>query len=303
MGISSIRRLTINNSSIINNYYNNGQSVGSGIFVNGGERVVATNTTFANKTNASNKTGGVAVALGGIFRIRNSIIAGNRNQNNAGAQDASGLIVSLGNNLISDTTGNSFDPNSPLLTGNISNVPANLAPLANYGGSTMTRAPLSILRRLTSETTASLNLSCGAENLAFALVADQRGTGAPRKTGASVNIGAFERNIIFDQSSITSGSLNLPYNGGAGVQLSAQRQNNFAFNPENDSPAAPTQFSVVPNAGEQMPPGLTLSAMGLTSGTLTQTGSLLLSSERADTDAMAGGQQFNIVINTTRRRR
>jgi hypothetical protein len=71
--------------------------------------------------------------------MRNSIIAGNRDHSPTGTQhpDCSGAITSEAYNLIESTTGCAITGN---ITGNLTGASANLGPLQNNGGQTLTHA-------------------------------------------------------------------------------------------------------------------------------------------------------------------
>ena len=91
--------------------------------------------------------GGVLVAPGtalnpeGTFNLRNTLIAGNTDISPprvGHAHDCGGTLISHGHNLIGDSTGCGFTRRG----GDRTNVTARLGPLANNGGSTLTRALL-----------------------------------------------------------------------------------------------------------------------------------------------------------------
>src|SRR6185369_15108000 len=89
-----------------------------------------------------------------------------------------------------------------------------LAPLGFYGGTTQTYALLS--------DSPAINAGNPVYNSSTQGTDDQRG--AVRVTGGRIDIGAFENNIDFDQSSLPNGSAGTSYS----QQLSATRQPTFS---------------------------------------------------------------------------
>ncbi len=127
----------------------------------------------------SDNTGGqFATVAGGVrgthIAIGHTIIAGNHGT----PPDCQGTLLSLGHNLIGDTTGCTIIGD---VTTNVLNVDPRLGPLAANGGSTFTHA-------LLPESPAR---DAGrARSGAFCPATDQRGT--PRPQGAACDIGAVE---------------------------------------------------------------------------------------------------------------
>ena len=249
----------------------------AGIYNGSGRFVQLLNATITN--NQSDSTAGAGVWNENFsnpsttVRARNSIIAGNISGNGSPV-DFVGGITNLGNNLI-----NNSNPG--------------LAPLGNYGGATATHALLPNSLALNAGDNCALTANtCGIAH--SALTDDQRGTNAPRKIGASVDIGAFEQNITFNQTSLPNGSVNANYN----QTLSVTRQTNFAdfadIQPKNL--VAPFTFSIVSIAGQNLPPGLSLAPNGTLSGTPTMTGTFTFTVKATDADGMASVQQFAMQI-------
>jgi hypothetical protein len=130
---------------------------------------------------ASGRGGGLAVAGAKVVSVANSILALNHAPGTA--PDVAGTVTSLGHNLVGivdgsagfgaagDRTGTS---GAPLLPG--------LGPLADNGGPTLTHALLP----------GSPALDAGSPNPIPGLDFDQRGPGFPRRSGVTVDIGAFE---------------------------------------------------------------------------------------------------------------
>ncbi len=138
------------------------------------------NLNLNNVTIANNQPFGVNNG-GGTINVRNTIIAGNR-------QDIAGAFVSNGNNLIGSTTGGSGFTQPTDKT----NVAANLAPLANNGGQTNTHLPNTGSPAIDAGNNCVVNLSCGANNPPVALTTDQRGSPFARQSRGTVDIGAVE---------------------------------------------------------------------------------------------------------------
>jgi CSLREA domain-containing protein len=105
---------------------------------------------------------------------------------------AGGPIVSQGHNLSSDGAGASGSSTGPggLLNafGDIRNTNANLGPLQNNGGSTLTHAPVFPSAAIDSGDDSVLGAPLG-------LTTDQRGTGFARLRGPHVDVGALESGV------------------------------------------------------------------------------------------------------------
>jgi hypothetical protein len=159
---------------------------------------------LVNCTVASNSaTGGLGGnpgqgIAGGIYNysatvsMLNTIIAGNRASNSS--PDLNGAFVSSGFNLIGNNQGA-----TNLSIFDFQNVTANLGPLQNNGGPTLTCAPVQ------GSLTINNGTSTGAPNT------DQRGV--PRPQGGAFDIGAVE---------VVTGSpifLGIAVNGGSGFYL------------------------------------------------------------------------------------
>jgi predicted outer membrane repeat protein len=255
----------VNNSTVSGNTATIGK--GGAVYVFGnGRSFQTTNTTITDNLSESSQTGGVFVEDGVDYSTRNTIISGNRNQNGAGAQDVSGVINSFGYNLLGSTTGNSYIGNT---TGNRIGA-ANLAPLANYGGATETHALLPN----------SQAIGAGDPNNSFNT--DQRGSVRP--IGGRADIGAFERNITLNPTTLPDGVHGVAYN----KQFSATRATNLAL--------ASFTFFVVPAAGQSLPPGLTLAADGTLAGTPTQGGTFTFTVKATDADGISGAALYTILI-------
>ncbi len=182
-GIASSGAVTLTNSTVSGNTANIN---GGGIFSNNGG--IITNSTVTNNTadadNNGTGDGGGIFRNGGVFTIRNSIIAGNFDRG-LQAPDLGSNAVGMGftnggNNLISANDGFAATFANSALIGTIA-APVNpqLSPLANYGGPTLTHALLPNSPAL------------DAGNNANAPVGDDQ-RGATRIFGSAVDIGAVE---------------------------------------------------------------------------------------------------------------
>jgi hypothetical protein len=174
--------LSINSSTIANNEATGGSTGGYGSAAipglgDGGGLYSAGGTVAINN---STLAGGESDYGGGIFnysgliplKLHDTILADNTA---GGGADLYGNIISLGHNLIGNTTWGTGFAASDLL-----NVNPQLGTLQNNGGPTQTMALL----------TGSPAIDAGDNASAPAF--DQRGTGFPRIVGGTIDIGAFE---------------------------------------------------------------------------------------------------------------
>jgi hypothetical protein len=175
--------LFVTNSTISGNTAGGVPGAGGGIYdQTGGGHIFIVNSTIANNTSVG-AGGGVRIEPNGEGTFSNTIVAGN-NSNGTLEEDASGIVMSNGTNLIGSTSGSSGWIASDLL-----NVNPLLAPLGNNGGSTFTHALLP----------GSPAVNAGNNSLAIdpltmlPLMQDQRGRS--RFVGGknpTVDIGAYE---------------------------------------------------------------------------------------------------------------
>ena len=290
-GILNESSLIVINSTISGNSVAlSSNGTGAGIRTNGPTTIVS--STITNNTGAgSNNASGVFSSVGGVI-VRNSIIAGN--VNNATVPDVWGGFVSRGNNLVGNASSSSgFNQASDLKGTSSSLLNPNLAPLGNYGGVLETHAPLSNSQALNAGNDCVLTLDgCGDNNQD--ITTDQRGI--PRKIGSAVDIGSFEQNITFNQSTLPRGYLNVFYS----QTLTVTRQMSLAgfayVNSRLPDSIAPFTFSIIPIAGQHLPPGLTLAPDGTISGTPSLTGIYAFTVKATDTDGMSGAAQHTIQI-------
>lgn len=292
-GYAELRNITLTGNSALQT--GNGPTADGGAIYADGNYVgtsMATidiiNSTIAGNS-AVNAGGGTFMKqIPGSFAVMNfvnSIEAGNTAPS---GPNVSGELISYGYNLIGNNSGLSWAGNSPSLVGNIvgtagSPVDPKFAPFGDYGG------PTQMLVLLPNSP------AINAANPSFFDALDQRSS--PRPIGGRADIGAYEQTISIDQATLINGVRNLPYLNGAGAQLTATRQSNFAAKGESqpDAVMAPTQFTVAPFGGS-LPPGLTLSPTGLLSGTPTTAGSFTFAIKATDTDGQSGVRQYTMQI-------
>jgi hypothetical protein len=182
-GILSLGAATITNSTISGNIAT--AFFGGGI--TSGGSITITNSTISGNIAASGSGGGVFNL--GSASVKNTLIA--LNTASAGP-DVSNVFISMGHNLIGKADGSSGFSNGVNgdQVGSIAS-PLNpkLGPLQNNGGPTETLALLS----------GSPAIDAGDDSVLGSplfLTTDQRGPGFPRKSGAHVDIGAFEFQVF-----------------------------------------------------------------------------------------------------------
>lgn len=180
---------------------------GGGIWNEGTNNGVSGVMTLINSTVAGNMLEGNRCDGGGVFNnggtvnARNTIFAGNTGNCAPGrfnGPDFNGRLVSQGYNLIGIqecfTSGGIIFCRPEIsgnTTGNILNVNAQLGPLADNGGQTLTHALLA----------GSPAINAGSNALAVdqnnnPLTTDERGVGFPRINNATVDMGAYETLLL-----------------------------------------------------------------------------------------------------------
>ncbi|HEX2640959.1 MAG TPA: choice-of-anchor Q domain-containing protein, partial [Pyrinomonadaceae bacterium] len=193
--------------------------------------------------NASTLTGGgivnVAGVLGlGVTNLRNTIVAFNNavivGGNLSLSDDALGVFNSLGNNLL----GNNLNAEAsfqasvfvgvtpvPNVNGDIVGsvsvgtlvIDPKLGPLANNGGPTDTRAVLAGSPALNRGNNCVQTDSCASDPNPFTLpeplLTDQRGTGFPRIGSGTVEIGAYELQVVPTAANVSVAGQVLDENG------------------------------------------------------------------------------------------
>ncbi|MBS1795541.1 MAG: CSLREA domain-containing protein [Acidobacteria bacterium] len=299
-------------------FYNNSAGQAS-VLYGGSVNAEIVNSTFSGNTETAGGYG--TLYLRGTVVIRNSTFAGNSGFSHlylstelasltlgntivAGGPftdiyRAGGTVTSNGGNVLgkNSNAGPTFaaagTPNANLDFVGTSAAPVNplLAPLANYGGPTPTRALLPGSPALNNGVGCVVDNSC-APAIAAALTVDQRG--APRLIGAAVDSGAFETNVTIEPATLPNGNTIQVYN----QQLTATRLTSFAGNRVSKETAAfaPTDFALVPVAGQTLPPGVTLSSGGLLAGMPTAGGTYTFTVRATDADGAAGVRQYTVQI-------
>ena len=166
---------TLNNSTVSGNQACN---TGGGIYSRG---VLSLNNSTISNNTAPGQGGGIRNGDGGIaITLQNSIISGNT------VSDCSGLITSLGYNLIGNNTGCTITPTDGDLIGTPATpINATLTPLQDNGGPTFTHALMSDSPAIDAGNPASPGSGGNA-----CLSTDQRG--ASRLQGNACDMGAFE---------------------------------------------------------------------------------------------------------------
>ncbi|MBK6589387.1 MAG: Ig-like domain repeat protein [Acidobacteria bacterium] len=136
-----------------------------------------------------------------ITSLRNTLVGGNTGRNfSTTTQDVNvvplpnSMIVSDGYNLDSDGTSGFVNGANGDIVGSLGlPINAQLASLANNGGTTQTHALLNGSPAINAGNDCVLTANgCGANDPVVGLTTDQRGAGFARKVGSHVDIGAFE---------------------------------------------------------------------------------------------------------------
>jgi hypothetical protein len=148
--------------------------------------------TLVNVTitgNSARTGGGIFHQAGGGTAIKNTIIAQNLVAVTGAGPDVSGAFISQGHNLIGDAAGNTdFTGAGDQVGDSVNPIDPLLGPLASNGGRTQTHALLGRSPALNKGDNNAIDPTTFQP-----LTTDQRGAGFPRKKGAFVDIGAFEK--------------------------------------------------------------------------------------------------------------
>jgi hypothetical protein len=174
------------NKTIVGRYYRGGSGGHGGGIYNAGT-VLADNVTIAfNKTGLAdewidsyyyNAAAGGGISTTGVIQMRNTLITGNLSEN--AGPDCSGIISSIGYNLVGDISGCTVVITA---TDIISTPHTFLAPFADNGGDTWTHALMPGSRAIDAG-------SC-LDSKGITVTVDQRGIARP--IGVTCDIGAFE---------------------------------------------------------------------------------------------------------------
>ena len=132
-GVANTGQGALGNSTISGN---SASQNGGGIFNNDPSAVFVFISSTISNNSAGGSGGGIAAASGAVGG-ENTIIASNAATSLG--PDCQGVVASVGNNLVGNTDGCNFIAT----TGDKTNVAANLGPLQNNGGPTLTHALLS----------------------------------------------------------------------------------------------------------------------------------------------------------------
>jgi hypothetical protein len=172
-GVESFGPFYVVDSTIANNT----AIYGSGIY-NVGDLVLASSTVSGNVTDGG-IGGGIYSDSSGTVTMKNTIVSGNT----AGfsSPDCSGVVSSLGYNLIGDASGCTITGGP----GDLTDFPAGLGPLANNGGATQTFSLTPGSAAIDAGDPAGCTSPAGQP-----LSVDQRG--APRTSGSRCDIGSYE---------------------------------------------------------------------------------------------------------------
>ena len=188
--------VTITNSTISDNFGSDG---GGGVFSGNGNATI-TNSTFSGN-DAFIFGGNIAVSGGSsTVAIQNTIIAngGKPARTVDNCSNSSGTISSLGGNLSDDDTCNLTEPSD------LPNTPANLGPLTDNGGPTLTHLPQPG--------------SLAIDHTSCLTPEDQRGVSRPQ--GSGCDVGAVERiqsGTYLLCASYYTGAVTSPLSGGCGA--------------------------------------------------------------------------------------
>ncbi|MDB9390714.1 beta strand repeat-containing protein [Microcystis aeruginosa] len=207
---------------------NNASYAGGGIY-SSGDTFNLINSTITNNTVVDTqfvgRGGGGIYSLSTTFFLKNTIVAGNIDNTTNGfdllSSGLSGAIFNGNNyNLIGDLTG----AKGTIGTGtDIVNSNPGLAPLANYGGLTLTHALLAGSPAINAGNNSLILIDSedidGDGDTTEQIPFDQRGTGFNRIFGGTVDIGAFEEqgtivviSLAVSPASVTEdGTSNLVY--------------------------------------------------------------------------------------------
>ncbi len=198
----------------------NKASQGGGIRMNLNGNFIVNNSTIAGNT-ASFNGGGISIATTLITAtISSSIVATNINANAPDIATPFGFIIGGGNNVIGISDQGNFTLSGTNKTGTGANpLDPLLGPLVNNGGLTLTMGLLA----------GSPAIDAGADN---GYPFDQRGSGFPRKAGASADVGAFEGTINYPIAKFstfgpviaagpTPNSLTITYSDNIGINVAS----------------------------------------------------------------------------------
>jgi CSLREA domain-containing protein len=265
-----------------------------------------TNSTIANNATGIQSDSAFCSGCAANVTVTNTLLSGNGSTNLR--QTSAGALTSGGHNLLDDATAAAFTAADP---SNIS-IPAGtarLAPLANNGGPTQTRALLAGSPALDAGDNAAVT------NPPFSGVApftDQRGAGFARivdgsdaDTTATVDIGAFEAQLsledITDKATNEDTQLQFTFNvgGAASITSVTATSSNTALVPNSVANIAPTgagstrTLTINPAADQFGTSTITITVNGANGQTMTDTFILTVNSVN-DAPSFTKGADQNV---------
>ena len=202
---SSAVSLLVANSTFSGNSQTSGSGTGGAICASTNSSVRLQNVTISGNSAVFNG-GGLSVAGGSTVTMSNTIIAGNTASNSPARGEIFnfGTVISAGNNLVGDSSGDAANTFNPITYqgSDIQDTPPQLGALQNNGGTTPTRAlcaAAGVPEASCTGVSPALNTgnNCVVTDtctppIGFTITSDQRGAGFPRQVGPNVDIGAFE---------------------------------------------------------------------------------------------------------------
>jgi hypothetical protein len=238
----------ITNTTIANNSYIPPGEAGSGALTISGTLYMR-NTTIANNRSPNSPTG-AGLYCGGTCNLGNNIFAANiATAGNDLFVSPGGTLVSVGGNLVEDTTG--YNPAILTQTRDQTGVAAGLLALADNGGN----VPTIMLSPGSPAVNSGVNENATDPFSAAVLGTDARGAGFSRINGATVDKGAFESLVptaagvtvagrVVDRSGkyVAGAKVYLTDAQGASRMVSTNNFGNFTF---GDVPAGETYVLMV----------------------------------------------------------
>ena len=148
---------------------------------------IAASINFNFSTIAGNTAtvggGGIFQTAGGTTSLKNSVVADNAAP---AGPDISGVVTSLGYNLVENVTGGTF----AVLAGDVTGTDPQLGPLANNGGSTMTHRP--------SPSSLAIDaIPTGTSDCGVAVTTSQNGLPRPQQAGCDKGSVEVNPELIF----------------------------------------------------------------------------------------------------------
>jgi hypothetical protein len=231
--------LTVVNSTFSGNTGGSANGAGGGAIgaVNAGTVRILNSTIVSNSAGSAAFGGGIYAGSGTTVEIRNSIVSANTVPPDRSGPDCVGTLQSQGYNIISDLKGCSV---AGTLTGNLTGVDAQLAPLADNGGGTKTHALLAGSPARDAGDPAGCTDQSGSP-----LATDQRGITRPQ--GTACDIGAYEEALVLPSGNYQGLFWRFPAESesGWGMNFAHQGDTVFATWFTYDFDGKPTWFAAV----------------------------------------------------------